>query len=53
MAWNKERIAMCETCAHEKEIYDDGIHEICSAGICVLCFQTERCECNDYIPIQE
>lgn len=51
MPWIKERVELCDDCENSNNTYDfDDIHECCEAGICMLCFQTGRSECDSYRP---
>lgn len=52
--WNKERIAQCESCQHSKSMHYDDIHEVCDAGICMLCYQVGRRgkNCDEYLPVE-
>jgi hypothetical protein len=49
--WIKERIEQCETCENAKKTYNNDIHEICEAGICILCYQFEKIDCDCYKPV--
>lgn len=49
---NKSRIELCEDCQNSLQSHEENeIHEICSSGICMLCFQSEKIDCENYKPI--
>lgn len=47
--WNYKRIEMCGNCKNSERTYDvDAYHEMCLAGHCIWCFQTEAIDCDDF-----
>lgn len=49
--WIAERMEMCENCRHSDHTHDEGdFHEVCEAGLCILCFQTGRLDCEEFEP---
>lgn len=50
--WIESREKQCAQCANNQthEIDEiDIIHEVCEAGNCVLCFQSGKYDCSDFI----
>ena len=52
--WIAERMEMCKNCRHSDHTHDEGdFHEVCEAGLCILCFQTGRLDCEEFEPKSE